>query len=1509
VANTLEGFRLAPQQQHIWELQQQGEVYCASCIVKIEGDLQVERLKKALTILVDRHEILRTTFHRLPGRKAVIQTIHEELPSGWTWQNLKDQSQEQQNQIVDTLLSESAINVSEGPLLQATLLSVAAQQYILVLRLPTLCADNRTFAILINELAQLYQGDELDNDIVQYLQFSEWQNELIESDEEELKAGKSYWQKQASSASPRLPFEREYKLDSSRDSESISYCLPHELVEQMKAYATARKLPLSAVLLAAWNILLWRMTQQADFVTEILVEGRVHEELQSTFGLFDRYVPIKGNYAPSMTFNEVVTQLLQTIQEANEWLDFSILPNPEAVENERQPSIGFEFADFPTRYATNGVTFTLAKVQAFLKPFKLKLTCTMDEDGLLLDFHYDKEVYHLASLQYLPERLEMLLNSGISQPDDAIGKLNSIGEKEWQKLFDLRGIERPILDQECFPHRFEQQVRLTPDVVALVDENQQLTYAELNARANQLANWLKQRGIGPDVLVGITINRSIEIVVALLGVLKAGGSYVPIDPSSPQQRIQTLLEDIQSPVILTQESFKEKFQSTSLHVISIDSDWPTIAQESDENLGLAISQDQLAYVLYTSGSTGKPKGVCVEHRQLANYISSIIRQLELPDGYSYALISTFAADLGNTVIFPSLSTGGTLHILSHQLATSPDLLAEYFQQHTIDCLKIVPSHLKALFASSHPEHVLPRQRLVLGGEGTSWDLVETVQQLAPDCRIINHYGPTEATVGVLTNWIHADEPRFTSSTLPLCRVVDNTQIYVLDQELQPTPIGVPGELHIGGAALARGYLNQPDQTTEKFINDPFSEPSGNRLYKTGDLARYLPDGSLEILGRVDDQVKYHGFRIELDEIRQALNQYKQIQNSIVLIRKDQQQRDTLVAYYLADQELTTSDLRNHLEQRIPEEVIPNIFIHLSRIPLTANGKIDRQALPSIEEARQKSVRSFVAPHTPTEIALADIWSQVLGLDQIGIHDNFFALGGDSILGIQIIAKANQAGIQFSPKQLFQYQTIAELATVVNTRPPIHAEQGQVSGNIPLTPIQCWFFEQKLSDPQNWHITLIAESHEELDPSLAEQTIQFLLQQHDVLRLRLAQQGESIEATIVAGDDPVPFKYIDLAGYSVQEQDQETEQVINQLQATLNLATGPLFQSALINLGDDRPAKLLFVIHRLVIDGVSWRILIDQFATAYQELSNGQHAQLPAKTTSFKYWVEQLVNYAQTDKLQQELDYWLSKLRANAAILPVDHPKPEMALQLNSVATCSLTQEETSALLHEVPSAYQTEINDVLLAAVAETLASWIGTNKVLLDLEGHGREPLFDDVDLSSTVGWFTTLFPVLLEKEPDSTEGELLASIKEQLRAIPKHGIGYGLLRYLCLDQSVIEQFSGLTQAQIHFRYAGQFNIPVQSAFAAFDQREPNMPTRQYQLDINAAIVADRLEIGWWYSDQIYSSATVEELAQSFIAALRRLIQHCLSPEAGGYTPSDFPLLNADQQKLNKLLGKLRQS
>jgi non-ribosomal peptide synthase protein (TIGR01720 family) len=833
-------------------------------------------------------------------------------------------------------------------------------------------------------------------------------------------------------------------------------------------------------------------------------------------------------------------------------------------------------------------------------------------------------------------------------------------------------------------------------------------------------------------------------------------------------------------------------------------------------------------------------------------------------------------------------------------------LIELVRDRSVTAIDIVPTMLKAMVEDSRIASCASLRLVTCGGEALSVELEQQVRDRMPAVELANVYGPTEATI---TATYYRCEPRSRRSSVPIGRPIANTQLYILDKNLQPVPVGVTGEIYIGGYALAVGYQNQPELTAAAFIPNPFSDEPGARMYKTGDLGRYLDDGNIEYAGRADEQVKLRGFRIELGEIEACLRRHTAVKDAAAMVREDEAGQKRLVAYAALQGASTTTPqrLRDYLKEALPEHMIPAAIVMVNELPLTASGKIDRNALPAPDVTRPELEADYAEPRSEVEKELVRIWQEALGVDRVGINDNFFALGGDSILSIQIIARAREAGIEVTPKQIFKHQTISGLARVAAAPQSFAARPERVKGMAPLTPIQHWFFEQELEEPHHYNQALVLEVKRDARASILEKAFERVVEHHDALRLRFDLKGQGWQQSPAPRETHQVFRRVGMSHLAEREQAAEIERIANHAQASLDLRGGPIIRAVCFDLGARSGNRLLTVIHHLAVDGVSWRVLLEDLHRACEQLEQGEEVRLPRKTLSFKRWAELLAERAQADDVLGELEYWTAPPRYQASKLPVDYVGEANTVADARSVVARLTAEETRRLLQEVPAAYRTQINDALLAALAMALAGWTGESRLLLDLEGHGREEIVDGADVSRTVGWFTTIFPVLIELNDASDVGQTLRSVKEQLRRIPNRGIGYGLLRYLSADRAARERLKDLPQPEISFNYLGQLDraIDRSSLFALAEQSagdsRSGLARRSHLIELDASVTGGRLEIEWAYGSRIHSRETIERLAATFIEKLRSLIAHCSSADSVWSTPSDFPLARLDQMTLDR--------
>jgi amino acid adenylation domain-containing protein len=1028
----IQGFQLSPQQKRLWLLQQDNSAYCARSAVLIEGNLQVDVFKTAFKKIIDRNEILRTNFHQTSGIKIPIQVI-ENNPSLC----LHEESylEAEINQIFQQV-SKQYFDWKKSPLLHINLVKLLPEKHILLINLPAMCADTATLNNLVNEISHCYSscllGKEITSEPLQYADIAAWQNELLQA--EEITAQRKYWQQLDISALNTCKLSFEYQLSETRDfkPEFLSLPVKNNFLVEIDSICQQYQTSKTVLFLTTWLILLWRLTGKSKQIIGMGCDGRNYEDLVSALGLFAKYLPLVCDLAASDRFSDILTKVTNHTAELAEWQEsFSWETNEQSQEQPFFPFC-FEFQEAAPKYITDDVSFTLYQQYVCFDRFKVKLACISTADNSLnAEFHYDANLFYQADIQRLANQWQTLLASIVENPTSVISQLNILSTQERQQLLiDFNQTKTAEPEHECIQHWFEQQCDRTPDNIAVIYQNQQLTYGELNTKANQLAHYLQQLGVGSDVLVGICIERQPLMAIALFAILKAGGAYVPIDPNYPLERKAFILSDTQMPVLLTQQHLQDNLpQATQTQVICLDADWQAIDQQPQENPVSQTSALNLAYLIYTSGSTGKPKGTMIPHSGLINYLSWCIKAYRVDQGIGTLVHSPISFDLTITSLFSPLLVGCSVNLLPENQGIET-LSQALLQSHNLSLVKITPAHLELLKTLS-PETVAGRTRaFIIGGENLTSQHIDFWQEFTPDTMLVNEYGPTETVVGCC---IYQVSDRYQSGSIPIGQPIANTQLYVLDKHLQPVPVGVPGELYIAGKGLARGYLNRSELTAEKFIPNPFSQEPGERLYKTGDLVSHSPTGVLEFLGRIDHQVKLRGFRIELEEIAAVLLKYPSVQESVAIVREDVVGDQRLVAYIVVNPEsaFNINDLRDFLQQKLPDYMVPSLFVPLKNLPLTPNGKIDRQALPAPDQVRPEQAGLFIAPRNSTEIELANIWAELLRIERIGVYDNFFDLGGHSLLATQLISRVRDAfQVELLVRHIFAAPTVADLAAIV-----------------------------------------------------------------------------------------------------------------------------------------------------------------------------------------------------------------------------------------------------------------------------------------------------------------------------------------------------------------------------------------------------------------------------------------------------------------------------------------------
>ncbi|HEX8243505.1 MAG TPA: amino acid adenylation domain-containing protein [Longimicrobium sp.] len=1560
-------YPMSYQQEQLWfldQLQPGSPFYNIPGAALVSARIDVPTLQRALTEVVRRHEGLRTVFRLVDGKP--MQVVQPPYELKVEVEDLRGpDGQDAPAELIRRKASDWGalpFDLGRGPLFGARLFRISAADYLLVFNIHHIVTDGWAMPIVTRDLEELYEAfsrglpSPLPELEIQYADYAVWQRRHLQG--ETLERQLAFWRRhlQGAPTSLDLPYDRPRPAVSSNRGTMYRFVYPGRLLEKLRAVGRQEGASVNMVFMAGFNLLLQRYSGQDDLVVGTLLGNRNRAELEPLVGYFVNSGAIRTRLDGDPTFRDVVRQVRASVLEADAAQEVPFDRVVDAVGAPRDPGrnplfqvMYFHHTFIATHHLDDekGLTGSLnlrtlyQESQAVLVDTgaaKFDMTwATLEEgDSMPAMVEYSTDLFDESTIARMANHLLVILEDACDRPDLPISHLEMTTEEERRTLLEW-GTKEGAFPRQSIPALLRAQAIATPGAPALEFDDASWSYAELDAHADRVAARLARIGVMPGDSVAVVKANTARVMAAIAGVLRAGAAVVPLDADYPAERLAFMADDTGIRAVLTEgDQLAWLGERPHTAVVRLDREWAAIEAEAPAS-PLDVDPESVAYILYTSGSTGTPKGVRVPHR-------SIVRTTYRPDyvelgpGARVAQQSSLSFDASVWEIWGALLNGATLVNIDREFVLDARGYAAKLAEKRVSVVWLT-SGLFNQVADTNLSTYAALDQVLAGGEALSVAHVRRVLEAHPHLRLSNGYGPTEGTVFTTTHRIRPED--LDRSSIPIGRPIGGTRVYVMTPGGRVAGIGVPGELYAAGDGVALGYHNRPELDAERFVVDPFVP--GAKAYRTGDRVRwtevrecesakvrkwnasadrshgaestFAPSHSrtfaLEFLGRMDDQVKVRGYRIELGEVEAALRLHPGLRDAACAVREDGGEHK-LAGYVVPTGEAPTVDeLRAFLKAHLPEYMVPTVFVTVDALPLTPNGKVDRRRLPAPEGRRLETGHEYVAPRTPAEETLARIWAEVLGVPRVGVHDNFFSLGGDSILSIQVIARANEAHLRISPKHLFVHQTVADLAAAAGETAAFVAEQGTVTGPAPLTPIQHWFFSLGSPEPHHFNLATVLDARERIDAGVMERACAAVLAHHDALRMRFEREGNGWRQVNAGDGDAAPFQTIDLSAVPADQREAAFTARAGELQRSLDLAAGPLVRFALVEMGEGAQ-RLLFVAHHLVMDAVSLRIVAADLEAAYRQLASGGDVHLPKKTTSFRHWAERIAEYANTGEVRAQAAFWLAQ--GHAAPLPVDAGDGSNLEGQAGHVTVGLDEEETRALLHDVPPVYQTQVNDVLLAALARAVAGWTGERAVLVDLEGHGREDLFDGVDLSRTVGWFTAIHPVRLELPEGGHPGEAIKAVKEQLRAIPGRGISHGLLRWLSDDPEIPARLTALAQPRISFNYLGRMDggaaDPADALFAGADAdpgagRSPAAP-RPHLLSVDAAVSEGRLSATWTYGPRVHRPETVERLAQAFADELRALIEHCRHPEAGGYTPSDFALAGLDQEGLDSLLAQL---
>jgi amino acid adenylation domain-containing protein len=1499
----IEGFRLSLQQEHLWSLQQADDApsYRVQCAVLIEGQFDVCVFEAAVRSVVARHEIFRTSFGCSPESSIPLQVVNESSALRIATHDLSMRESNEQTARLESLFQvdgELPFKCDESPLLHLSLATLSADKQMLFVTSSAFCADARTLNIFVSEVSRFYsaclRGEAIAPAALQYADVAQWNYELLESPD--ANAGREYWRKKHTSAAPRLalPFEDRRSGRPGFDPRSLIFAIRPALTAALNAVVRRYDTSTSALLLACWQTLLWRLTGQSRFVVAISCDGRIYDELQETPGPLTQSVPLRCDLEERLHFSELLKQVTQSTHEAAEWQEWFSrdLVGVANIDPEADPyfPVIFEFDDLPLQFAAEDIKFTIHRQHACTERFEIKLSCVQSADVLSLELHYDSSLVRAEDIARLTEEFQTLLASITSNPEAPLGDLEVLGEFERARLLDeFNDVGTSVRIDKCIHQLFEEQVKRAPNNVAVVSTDQRLTYAQLNARANQLAHYLQSLGVGPEVPVAICMERCLEMVVGVLGILKAGGSYVPLDPAYPKERLAFMMADSRAPVLLTRErSAVAGNANPGIRVVCLESDWTAIARESEEDPPCKASGRNPAYVIFTSGSTGQPKGVIVEHAGLVNAVNWLTETLELTAGDRCLLKTPITFDAAGRELFPILLVGGSLVIAEADGHRDCHYIAETLRNESISVLHCVPSFLRLVIEESAFEAKLGLRAVMCGGEALPPRVVERFHERSK-AKLYNVYGPTETIIDSAYGLCKSDS---VDSTTSIGRPIPNALLYIVDEALHLVPIGVAGQLYIGGVGLARGYLNRPDLTAEKFIPDPFSTKPGARLYHTGDLARHLPDGRIEFLGRSDHQIKVRGFRIELGEIEAALNEHPALLESIVVAEEDSSAEKRMVAYVVANQPhpLNPGELRSFLRGKLPEHMVPAAFVPLDALPLLPNGKVNRRALPAFDRTRPAHEQLFVAARTPTEELVAQVFAQVLQIDRVGIHDNFFDLGGHSLLATQAVSRMREAfAMEIPLRRLFEVPTVAGLAESIEVArqigqklqaPPILRVPRDRELPLSFAQQRLWFIDQLDSGNSVYNFPAAVRLKGHLNIVALERTVDEIVSRHEALRTTFPTV-DGRPTQLIAPTLRIVLPIVNLNELSENERETRVQQLaIEEARRPFNLTVGPLIRVTLLRLTEEEHVGLL-TMHHIVSDGWSTGILIREMAILYESFCSGRPSpltELPIQYADFAHWQRQ---WLQGEVLEVQLNYWKRQLLGASLLeMPSDHPRP--AVQTFRGAHKSLRlPNNVSEGLKALSRRTGITLFMTLLTAFNVLLRRYTGQDDVIIGTPIANRNRL----EIEGLIGFFVNTLVIRTDLSGNPTFSKLALRVREVcLEAYAHQDLPFErLVEELHLKRNLAR--NPLFQVMFVLQSAAPQEIGLPGL--TLSPVEIEIGTSHFDLILHVSDTAEGLTATVTYNSDLFEVATITRMLNHFGILLEAVV---INPDT---TVSDLPLLS----------------
>lgn len=1503
-----ESYPLSFSQERLWffnKLAPGNPVYNLPVALRIDGNLRVDLLHRSIDEIVRRHEALRLTFTEVDDEPR--QIVQEPEPTALPILDFRHLSSERRESLVEEVAAASArrsFNLRTGPLIAFALLRLAPDEHVLLLVVHHIVSDGWSAGVFVRELAALYgayaagERPQLPDLPVHFLDYVLWQRGRVEDGAFEQAV--AFWKERLAGAPNilELPGDRPRPPVQSFQGSTVSRTVSRSLSAKFRDLCRREGVTLFMGLVAAFQALLARYTGREDIVIGTPVAGRDQRHTGDLIGFFVNTLVLRTSLAGDPTVRQLLQRVSETVLEAFAYQEIPFEQIVEAVRPERVLShtpifqIAFVLQNAPMQaLQLPDVQIEPLQIDGGVAKFDLHLDVVETGDGLKLTIEYSSDLFDSPTIERMMAHYERLLLGFIAGPDEPVWGIELLSSEERLRILRTwNETDRPYPTTGVHA-LVAEQAAAAPSAVAIVEGDRQVTYGQLMAGASRLAHLLQARGVRRGDRIGIYLERGAELIEALLAVLAAGAAYVPLDMSYPAERLALMAEDGDLAFVLTHEDLAGDLPIAPDKTLALDTLAAELRRYPADAPCVTVAPDDLAYIIYTSGSTGRPKGVSVPHRGIVRLVRET-NYIEITTDHCLAQASNVSFDAATFEIWGALANGARLVFIPRQVALNPRELKVLLEQEDVTTLFLTTALFNQI-ARVAPKAFAGLQDVLFGGEAVDPTYVRRVLEHAPPERLLHVYGPTENTT--YSTWFEVTNVADGATTVPIGRPLGNDKIYVLDEEMRPLPEGIPGELYVGGAGLAWGYHRRPALTAQRFVPDPFASDPGRRLYRTGDLVRWCGEGEIEFIGRIDHQVKLRGFRIELAEIEIVLGQHPAVEESVVLLREDAPGDRRLVGYIVlhaapevAGRPLPDEEaLRNYLKERLPEYMVPSRFVLLDNLPLNPNGKIDRKALPRPDQATGREAGAYAPPVTPAEKTLAAIYARALNVERMGRHDNFFEMGGDSIKAIQVANAAEQAGLALSTKQIFQHQTVAELAQIAAPEEPAQKERRPRA--LPLLPAVVQLREVEPGRLQQAYQAFLFESDDSLDVKALQGAFDALLQRHEALSAPF-----SGEAPVQGGDVPA----IAVHAFTDVADDGRQEARVRELAAELNVDGGPLLAAAVLRDAGQRD-RLLLIGHELTLDADSWRVVAQDLALAYSQIRGEQPVQIPASADLSRV-AEAFQAHLVSDAVVAELAQWQEEARA--ADGQSDHaPRPASYQTL----VTEYDAEHTAACLQTLPAAYHLDVDELLALSLAWALHQAHPVPDVRLALVRRNLQGI-EELATVRAVGPLATTYPVTLPM-PAGPLPAALPALKESLRKESAPALAL-VLGQTMADDAMRRSLAPLPRPDVRLRYC-----PLPQTDGSLVARANVTPAGAaagpYPLEICAAIRYDRLTLRCSFDSDHFSTEEVEQLLYGVRQALGELMAHYEADGEGAYTPSDFPMAQLDARELNALLNTLNRT